>query len=81
MSTPVQHISATDRPSLDAWPHAVMAALALLITLISAHLVRLTWFDAPASQPLNQPAVWLALVPTTQQEHEWAVERCDSHLR
>lgn len=61
MSTPVQHISATDRPSLDAWPHAVMAALALLITLISAHLVRLTWFDAPASQPLNQPApIWHA---------------------
>ncbi len=61
MSTPVQHTAPNDRPSVDVWPQAVMGTLALLITLISAHLVRLTWFDVPASQPLNQPApVWHA---------------------
>lgn len=61
MSTPAQYIAPNDRPSLAAWPHAVMGALALLIVLISVHLVRLTWFDVPVSQPLNQPApVWHA---------------------
>lgn len=30
---------------LDVWPRAVMATLLLLITLLTAHLVQLTWFD------------------------------------
>ena len=32
--------------SLEVWPRAVMATLLLLITLLTVHLVQLTWFDA-----------------------------------
>lgn len=35
---------------LDVWPRAVMATLLLLISLLTAHLVQLTWFnDAEAA--------------------------------
>lgn len=42
--------------SLHGWPRAVMATMALLMSLLSTHLVRLTWFDASPPQPLNRPA-------------------------
>ena len=34
---------------LDVWPRAVMATLLLLISLLTAHLVQLTWFNAEAA--------------------------------
>ena len=34
--------------ALEVWPRAVMATLLLLITLLTAHLVQVTWFDDPA---------------------------------
>jgi hypothetical protein len=39
----------SERTALDVWPRAVMATLLLLITLISLHLVQLTWFDDAAA--------------------------------
>ena len=47
--------------TLEVWPRAVMATLLLLITLLTAHLVQLTWFDAdvttvsPAPDLARQP--------------------------
>lgn len=61
MSAPAGDTIAPDTPALETWPRAVMASIALLISLLTTHLVRLTWFDAPPPQPLNQPApVWQA---------------------
>jgi hypothetical protein len=34
----------TETAALEVWPRAVMATLLLLITLLTAHLVQLTWF-------------------------------------
>ena len=46
----------------DAWPRAVMATLLLLITLITLHLVQLSWSDdATAIRPA--PAADLARHP------------------
>lgn len=33
--------------ALEVWPRAVMATLLLLISLLTAHLVQLTWFGEP----------------------------------
>jgi hypothetical protein len=33
--------------ALEVWPRAVMATLLLLISLLTAHLVQLTWFGDP----------------------------------
>lgn len=44
---------------LDAWPRAVMATLFLLITLITLHLVQLSWFD-DATASRAAPAADLA---------------------
>ena len=47
--------------TLEVWPRAVMATLLLLITLLTAHLVQLTWFDsdvatvAPVPDLARQP--------------------------
>ena len=38
----------SEATALEVWPRAVMATLLLLITLITAHLVQVTWFDDPA---------------------------------
>jgi hypothetical protein len=43
----------------DAWPRAVMATLLLLITLITLHLVQLSWFE-DASAIHAAPAADLA---------------------
>lgn len=52
-------LESSERTALDVWPRAVMATLLLLITLISLHLVQLTWFgDAAATLPA--PAADLA---------------------
>ena len=37
----------SETAALEVWPRAVMATLLLLITLLTAHLVQLTWFDEP----------------------------------
>jgi hypothetical protein len=48
-----------EHSALDVWPRAVMATLLLLITLITLHLVQLSWFgDATATRPA--PAADLA---------------------
>ncbi|HEX6645096.1 MAG TPA: hypothetical protein VF037_10470 [Gemmatimonadales bacterium] len=39
----------TETAALEVWPRAVMATLLLLITLLTAHLVQLTWFDDPVA--------------------------------
>lgn len=47
--------------TLEVWPRAVMATLLLLITLLTAHLVQVTWFDgeiatvAPVPDLARQP--------------------------
>ena len=38
----------TGTAALEVWPRAVMATLLLLITLLTAHLVQVTWFDDAA---------------------------------
>jgi hypothetical protein len=38
----------SETAALEVWPRAVMATLLLLISLLTAHLVQLTWFDEPA---------------------------------
>ena len=49
----------SEHSALDVWPRAVMATLLLLITLITLHLVQLSWFDdATAVRPA--PAADLA---------------------
>ena len=39
----------TGSAALEVWPRAVMATLLLLISLLTAHLVQLTWFADPAA--------------------------------
>jgi hypothetical protein len=41
--------------TLEVWPRAVMATLLLLITLLTAHLVQLTWFDADVATVTSAP--------------------------
>ena len=44
----------SETAALEVWPRAVMATLLLLITLLTAHLVQLTWFDEPAVAATSQ---------------------------
>lgn len=44
----------SETAALDVWPRAVMATLLLLITLLTAHLVQLTWFEEPAVAATSQ---------------------------
>jgi hypothetical protein len=44
----------SETAALEVWPRAVMATLLLLITLLTAHLVQLTWFDDPAIAAASQ---------------------------
>lgn len=37
----------SETAALEVWPRAVMATLLLLISLLTAHLVQLTWFGEP----------------------------------
>ena len=39
----------SESAALEVWPRAVMATLLLLITLLTAHLVQVTWFDDPTA--------------------------------
>lgn len=48
--------------ALNAWPRAVMATLLLLISLLTAHLVQLTWFG-DARTGISAPAPDLAHKP------------------
>jgi len=41
--------------TLEVWPRAVMATLLLLITLLTAHLVQLTWFAADVTTAAPAP--------------------------
>ena len=41
--------------TLEVWPRTVMATLLLLITLLTAHLVQLTWFDADVATVTSAP--------------------------
>jgi hypothetical protein len=45
---------ASETAALEVWPRAVMATLLLLISLLTAHLVQLTWFDDPAVAAASQ---------------------------
>lgn len=45
---------ASETAALEVWPRAVMATLLLLISLLTAHLVQLTWFDEPAVAAASQ---------------------------
>lgn len=38
-------LRSSDSAALDVWPRAVMATLLLLISLLTVHLVQLSWFD------------------------------------